>query len=398
LEVDIHVNPFPLAAYKLIYDEWYRDQNLQEKTLPVLLTPGNTNAAKLSDVLSGDAPYLRAWEHDYFTSCLPFAQKGDSVQIPLVDQGTVKVTTDTTNNKPAVIRKVSDDSRSTGTLSADIGDLTASSGTTPSYLDPNGSLEVDLMADAADINTLRRAFRLQEWLERNARGGTRYIENILSHFGVRSSDARLQRPEYLGGDRQKMVISEVLSTAQSDNDPATATVAVGQLAGHGISVGGGKQIRYRAEEHGWIIGIINVRPASAYFEGIHRQFTRLDRLDYAWPVFAEIGEQAVLNKEIFMKSSEANGTFGYIPRYSEYKFANNRVAGEFRSSLDYWHLGRKFDTGSPTGPELNSDFVKCLPSSRIFAVTDPTADNIYSHVFNRITAVRKLPRFGIPQI
>jgi hypothetical protein len=270
------------------------------------------------------------------------------------------------------------------------GDLRDAGGATnsPINIDNSGSMVAktsELTAEAADINSLRRAFRLQEWLERNARGGTRYIESILAHFGVRSSDARLQRPEYLGGSKGKMVISEVLSTAET-------TLPVGNMAGHGISVSGGNQFQYNVEEHGWIIGLISVTPDTAYQQGLHRSLNKFDRLDYFWPTFANIGEQEVKAKELYGDAVNGGDTFGYVPRYAEYKYLNSRVAGEMKTSLDYWHLGRIF----AAEPNLNGDFIACEPSTRIFAVEDANVDNIYGHIFNNIKAIRKMPKYGTP--
>lgn len=387
----VMVSPMQAAAYLKIYDEYYRDQNLQTEKFVPLVDGDNSNEYL---TLMNEFPQHRAWMHDYFTSCLPFAQKGDSVQLPLTIQNDIPVDYDA-NGQPGQFRDVNGNIITTpGSVTNATGPVPLASSMnvsgSPATYDPNGTLTVDVQSSATDINTLRRAFRLQEWLEKNARGGTRYVENILAHFGVKSSDARLQRPEYIGGSKQNMVISEVLSTAQND----TATVPVGQMAGHGISVGGGNTFGYRAEEHGFIIGIINVQPVTAYQDGLHKSFTRFDKLDYAWPTFANLGEQEVKNKEIFVNSAEGENVFGYIPRYSEYKFMNSRVAGEMRSSLSFWHLGRIFQNL----PTLSDEFIKCVPDPRIFAVVDPEHDHIYAHIFNNISAVRKLPRYGIPTI
>lgn len=394
----LNVSPMQIAAYLKIYDEYYRDQNLQiERFVP--LTPGD-NTSDYETYFDGSVggPLRRAWMHDYFTAALPFAQKGDAVQIPLTIQENIPVEFQTQAggaNVGGVMRAPNTGgAQGAGDITQDAGPVpfsaTVHTAGAPSAYDPNGTLVVDVQSDATDINTLRRAFRLQEWLERNARGGTRYVENILAHFGIKSSDARLQRPEHIGSQRQNMVISEVLATAQSTTDG----VAVGTMAGHGISVGGGNRMNYKCEEHGFVIGIINVQPVTAYQQGLHRQFTRFDRLEYAWPTFANIGEQEVRQKEVYLPTATPEAVFGYVPRYAEYKYLDSRVAGQFRSTLAFWHLGRIFDTD----PALNENFIECNPRTDIFAVTDPTEDHIYAHVFNNISAIRKLPKFGTPTI
>lgn len=393
-EDTFQASAFSLAAYVNIYDNYYRDQNLiAERFLP--LEPGN-NDDNYQGYLLGQ-PFKRAWNHDYYTSSLPNSQKGDEVQIPLGEFQNVDVILDD-QGAPTLGHLIRNRSTGTPITAQDLvtnsgGEFSADTAGVTMF-DPNGHLKADMSdldLDAASINTLRRAFRLQEWLERNMRGGTRYIEQILSHFGVRSKDARLNRPEYIGGDKQNMIISEVLSTA--DTISGSEGAPLGNLAGHGISVGGGNKYKYRATEHGLIMGLINVQPVTAYMQGIPRMYTKSDRLDYFWPSFEHIGEQEVKVKEIWAAGTDAEGeeTFGYVPRYSEYKFMPNRVAGEFKGTqLNFWHLARIFSAK----PVLNQSFVEADPSKRIFATQ--TGHQVYAHIYNRIKAVRKMAKFGNP--
>ncbi|AXH76448.1 MAG: major capsid protein [Microviridae sp.] len=401
----LHISAFQVAAYYKIYDDWYRDQNqIAEQFDP--LVPGDNTSNYLSKI--GGRCLKRAWEHDYFTSALPTSQQGTDVEIPLTFQDNIPV--DFTPGANAGDGTWQTVDPVTGAVINTAGNIGVASGPSPLSsglhnsagvpiaLDPNGTLTVDVQSDAASINDLRRAFSLQAFLERSIRGGLRYIEQMWSHFQVKSSDARLQRAEFLGRSVQTMTISEVLATAQSNNDAATAEIPVGSMAGHGISVGGGDHISFRAEEHGFVIGIISVLPETAYQDGLSREFTRFDRLDYAWPSFANIGEQEIKYKELKCHdldvSDDPEGTFGYIPRYSEYRYSPSRVAGEMRTTLKFWHMGRIFETM----PGLNSDFIEANPTKRIFAVTDIDEDEIYAHILNKVIVNRKLPRYGIPSV
>lgn len=370
------ISALPLAAYQCIYNEYYRDQNLIAPVDYKLVDGENFNTP--DDIVRLGTLRNRAWEHDYFTASLPFAQKGAAVDIPL---GAVNGDAEIYLNSGASNTTLSGSPISVNLL----GDLnTGISGDI--YAQTDG-----LTVEPTTINDLRRAYRLQEWLEKNARGGTRYIESILSHFGVKSSDARLQRPEYITGVKTPVVISEVLNTSGTEGE-----LPQGNMAGHGIAVSSGKSGSYYAEEHGYIIGIMSVMPKTAYQQGIPRTFLKLDPLDYFWPSFANIGEQEVQLQELYAFTANATDTFGYVPRYAEYKYMPSRVAGDFRNSLDYWHLGRIFSSE----PTLSQEFVECTPedTERIFAVTDPDAQKLYCHVLNKIKAVRPMPKYGTPTI
>jgi len=375
------INALPFAAYQCIYNEYYRDQNL---IAPVdyKLVDGD-NSSNISALMQ---LRKRAWEHDYFTASLPFAQKGTAVDIPIGQiENDVAVKWDSTASAKEYVY---------GALTAGGAGTTGFTGSgSPQNYDGNSELFAQTSGidiQPGTINDLRRAMRLQEWLEKNARGGTRYVENILTHFGVKSSDARLQRPEYITGVKTPIVISEVLNTTgEADGLPQ------GNMAGHGIGVTSGNYGKYFCEEHGYIIGVMSVMPKTAYQQGIPRTYLKKDSLDYFWPSFANIGEQAVQQQELYAYTANGTDTFGYVPRYAEYKYMPSRVAGEFRTSLDYWHLGRKF----ATSPALNQTFVECSPvdTKRIFAVEEG-ADSLYCHVYNKIRALRPMPKYGTPTL
>ena len=373
-QVNVQINALPFAAYQCIYNEYYRDQNLITPVDYKLRDGDNTES--WAEYNKWYKIRNRAWEHDYFTAALPFAQKGAAVDIPI---GLVE------GDLPVYLNSSSGTSLN-GTPSS--VNVAAQGGRTDVPADSLYADTSNAEIEPTTINDLRRAFRLQEWLEKNARGGTRYIESILSHFGVRSSDARLQRPEYITGVKTPVIVSEVLQTGQSD------TTAQGNMAGHGLSISSGKSGSYYCEEHGYIIGIMSVMPKTAYQQGIPKTYLKNDTLDYYFPSFANIGEQPVVNNELYAFTSSGNDTFGYVPRYSEYKFMPSRVAGEFRDELKYWHLGRIF----ATQPALNQTFVECKPAdtTRIFAVETEGEDPLYCHVYNKIQAVRPMPKYGTP--
>lgn len=364
----LRFSSLPFRAYQLIYNEYYRDQNLSDP-IPIPKTSGPDAVV---------APFNlttlrnRAWEKDYFTTALPWAQRGGEVGIPL-------------EMKKAILEDGSPVAGTDTVAYNATGDLVGLSA---------GDL-IKLQGDGT-INDLRKAFKLQEWLERSARGGARYIEQILAHFGVRSSDARLQRPEYLGGGMQKVNISEVLSTY----DNTAGDLPQGTMSGHGISSGRAHGFKRTFEEHGYVIGIMSVMPKAAYQQGLPRHYSKFDRFEHYWPEFANLGEQAVINKELYWDGAqnidETNGTFGYQSRYAEYKFKESSVHGDFRDNLAFWHMGRIFDTL----PALNEDFVMANNEEmdRIFAVVNPDEHKLWVQIYNSVDALRPMPYHGTPRI
>jgi len=369
-------------AYNLIWNEWFRDENLQDS----LTVPRGDGPDTVSDY----SIQRRGKRHDYFTSSLPWPQKGAAVQLPLGTTAPVQSTNDiplftgggVTNQTMNVSGSTNDQFYLGGTPA---GDSTVTFGTTT-------GLEADLSAaTAATINELRQAFQVQRLLERDARGGTRYIELIKSHFGVSSPDARLQRPEYLGGGSTPVNITPV--TQQSSTD---ATTPQGNLAGFGTAHLNNHGFTKSFTEHCIIIGMVSVRADLTYQQGLNRMFSRSTRYDFYWPALSHLGEQSVLNKELFAAGTSADdNVFGYQERYAEYRYKPSVITSLFRSnataSLDAWHLSQDF----ASLPALNASFIEDNPPvDRVTAVPSEPDFIFDSHLSLR--CVRPMPVYSVP--
>lgn len=385
-------NALHTRAYNLVYNQWFRDQNLQ-----------NSVTVDLGDGPDTPANYVllqRGKRHDYFTSCLPWPQKGPAVNIPL--GGTAPVNYSHVNTTPWVARLASSgavDTTAGNTITAVVttGQMQKTGGSTHQY-DPSGNLVADLTnATAATINQLRQAFQIQKIYERDARGGTRYTELIQAHFGVTSPDARLQRSEYLGGGSTPINVNPI---AQTSNTPAGGTPQ-GNLAAMGTGMMSGVGFTKSFTEHGVLIGLVSARADMNYQDGMNRMWSRQTRFDYYWPALAMIGEQAVLNQEIFAVGTSGAGrtqdlaTFGYQERYGEYRYKPSMITGLFRSNaaapLDSWHLGVHFTAL----PVLNASFiVENPPVDRVIAV--PAEPHFLLDAYFQMQCARPMPVYSVP--
>lgn len=394
---NLEVNSFWHRAYNLIWNEWFRDENLQD-SVPVNKTDGPDSPA--------DYKLLRRGKrHDYFTSALPWPQKGPGVEIPLGDtapvmgtgqvlgltDGTRTYVSSTTNAvhyqyiRPSVLggNVGQNPGTSVPSVSATLGVTT----------NPEMSgLVADLShATAATINSLRQAFQIQKLYERDARGGTRYTEILRSHFGVVSPDARLQRPEYLGGSSTRIIINPVPQTSNTNN-----TSPQGNLAAFGLTSDGKGGFTHSFVEHCVVIGLVNVRADLTYQQGINRMFSRQTRFDFYWPALAHLGEQAILNKEIYAQGTDVDeDVFGYQERFAEYRYFPSQITGKFRStyaqSLDFWHLSQEFD-GLPT---LSPEFIEDNPPvERVIAV--PSEPQFLLDSFIQLHCARPMPVYSVP--
>lgn len=398
------ISALPMLAYEKIYSDWYRDELLdaQDEFTPV--TDGKVTATDFTSLR------WRCWHKDYFTSARPDTQLGPEVGVPVSGNISASGPFQLSGSAAAL------QSRVLGTGNAeDLGDgtygFTIHSVPTAGQQSSTNilSYESGLSLEEADmlINNLRRALKLQEWQEKNMRGGNRYIENIFHHFGVKSSDARLQRSQYLGGKKVPVVVGEIPQSVDTTNDTAYngGERYLGERGGIANAAGSSKYIHKFCEEHGFIITIMSILPHASYQQGVPRYFgARWDRFDYLWPEFGNLGEQEVKNWELFVAKGVGQGndeTFGYQSRYADMKYTPSGIHGEFRTNLTKWHNGRIF----ATRPALNSSFVH-FPSAadaggqnRIFAVTsNDNAAHFYCHLYNYVSVLRMLPKYGIPSI
>lgn len=406
----LSVNALPFRAYSLIMNEWFRDENLTDP----LVTPtddstvaGTNGTDYITDVAKGGFPFKAAKYHDYFTSCLPSPQKGPDVTIPTLGNTPVVPLSDRVpdsllsphngytlhfgtgnDNVPSGYSANRNNTNSLG--------LTASGpsviGSTDLY--PDNLWAINSAGAVSTINQLRMAFQIQKLYERDARGGTRYIEILKAHFGVTSPDARLQRPEYLGGNRVPINVNQIVQQSQTTDQSPQGTPV-------GLSLTSDTHSDFRKSfvEHGFVIGLMVARYDHTYQQGLERFWSRKDRFDYYWPVFANIGEQAVKNKEIYAQgTAQDDEVFGYQEAWADYRYKPNRVTGEMRSqssqTLDSWHLGDFY----ATLPSLSDTWIRedAKNIDRVIAVTSDITHQFFCDIYVNCRATRPMPLYSIP--
>ncbi|AXH74689.1 MAG: major capsid protein [Microviridae sp.] len=414
----LSVNALPFRAYALIMNEWFRDQNLQDPLVVPLddsTVTGVNTGTFVTDVAKGGLPYIASKYHDYFTSCLPSPQKGPDVTIPVAQAGNYPVVPladkvpsnligSQTYTSTFVGNPFSVSSSRSITFDTEFG--TQKSGAPAGAVVAGEALPVidnlwavaSTNAQAATINQLRLAFQIQKFYEQQARGGSRYTEVVRSFFGVTSPDARLQRPEYLGGNRVPINVNQVI---QQSGTESTGTPQ-GTVVGMSQTTDTHADFMKSFTEHGFIIGVMVARYDHTYQQGLNRMWSRKDKFDYYWPVFANIGEQAVKNKEIFATGSVAGSkddeVFGYQEAWADYRYKPSQVTGEMRSqyeqSLDVWHLADDY----AQLPTLSDSWIREDKTNvdRVLAVTSKVSNQLFADIYVTNYATRPMPMYSVP--
>nr|QJB20178.1 MAG: major capsid protein [Microvirus sp.] len=410
---DLSVNALPFRAYALVMNEWFRDENLTDPLVVPLddaTVAGVNTGAYVTDVAKGGLPFVAAKYHDYFTSCLPAPQKGPDVVIPGGSGMNVPVVANADLHDPGTaplyFRYTTDAGSSNGQLYSNNelanGQVWHNSAVAPalpsseeSSMSPINLWAVGDGVASATINQLRLAFQIQKLYEKDARGGTRYTEILRSHFGVTSPDSRLQRPEYLGGNRIPIRINQIVqqSATQEGSTPQ------GNPVGLSLTSDNHSDFTKSFTEHGFILGLMVARYDHTYQQGLDRMFSRKSRFDYYWPVFSNIGEQAVLNKEIYAQgSAEDDEVFGYQEAWADYRYKPNRVCGEMRSqapqSLDVWHLGDDYSKL----PSLSDEWIREDKTNvdRVLAVQSSVSNQLFADIYVQNRCTRPMPMYSIP--
>jgi hypothetical protein len=390
-----YISALPFRAYQLIHHEYFRDQNVGDE-FEQFTSSGITSATDAVTIMSLKKSN---WQKDYFTSALPFLQRGAEVTLPLGSTAPIVYDAGSRN------KILKTDGTNISSSGLDIGTFHVESdgevyAQIPQYdyinFDNSLSLQADLSsATGATINELRKASALQQWLELMARAGSRYREQIHAIFGERIPDYTVQIPKYLGGGKTPIMVSEILSTYE-DKSVSTSRPA-GDMYGHALGLGDNIGFRQSFNEHGIILGLCRIIPKASYVQGLNKFWQKFDKFDHYFPQFANLGEQEVYKKELYIEGNETddNQIFGYQQRYAEYKYAENRVAGDFRDTLAHWELSRRFEN---TAPVLNQSFIECAPDTRIFAITEASEDKCWISLYHKVSALRPIPYFSNPSL